>query len=140
MGTMPAGPPPAPGRAGAQPLDRPPPSPEVPAGSPGSPQPLMSGPEGAEGQGGVGQLVKMVAGLDKFLLELARSLPAGAEDFNMARENIKRRDRPNPCDWARCGWVAIPWWRILRARLDNQPGGPGSAGPTREATKAVGGR
>lgn len=83
------GPPSAPGAAGGQ-LDRPPPSPEVPAGSPGSPQPLMSGPEGAEGQDGVDQLVKMVAGLDNFLLELARSLPAGAEDFNMARENIKR--------------------------------------------------
>ena len=50
----------------------------------------MSGPEGQEGQQGVSTLIKVAAGLDEMLLNMARTLPAGAEDFGVAREALKR--------------------------------------------------
>jgi len=96
VGSPLAGPPqlgapaPPPGVGGAQGLDRPPPSPEVPPGAPGSQQPLMGGPEGAEGQNGVSTLVRMSAGLDGLLLNMARALPAGAREFGQCRELLKR--------------------------------------------------
>lgn len=90
MATPAAGPPPAPSPAGARTLDRPPPSPEVPPGAPGSPQPLMGGPEGKEGKSRVSTLVDMAAGLDELFLSLSRNLPAGAEEFGQMRELLKR--------------------------------------------------